>query len=91
MPELRIEYWPVSRLRPYEKNPRRNDAVVPKMVEVLREFGFRIPILARSDGEVIDGHLRLKAALQMGWESVPVSRLVPYAGNPRKNDAGVGA
>ena len=73
MPELRIEYWPVSRLRPYEKNPRRNDAVVPKMVEVLQEFGFRIPILAKSDGEVIDGHLRLKAALQMGWESVPVT------------------
>jgi hypothetical protein len=73
MPELRIEYWPVSRLRPYEKNPRRNDAVVPKMVEVLQEFGFRIPILAKSDGEVIDGHLRLKAALQMGWETVPVT------------------
>jgi DNA modification methylase len=73
MPELRIEYWPVSRLRPYEKNPRRNDAVVPKMVEVLREFGFRIPILAKSDGAVIDGHLRLKAALQMGWETVPVT------------------
>jgi ParB-like chromosome segregation protein Spo0J len=27
----------------------------------IREFGFEIPVLARSDGEVVDGHLRLKA------------------------------
>jgi DNA modification methylase len=42
------------------------------MVQALKEFGFRIPILARGDGEVIDGHLRLKAALEMGLETVPV-------------------
>jgi DNA modification methylase len=70
---MEIEQWPIERLRPYARNPRKNDAVVPKMVEVLREFGFRIPILAKSDGEVIDGHLRLKAALQMGWKTVPVT------------------
>jgi DNA modification methylase len=72
MPELHIEYWPVSRLVPYAGNPRKNDVAVPRMVEALREFGFRIPILAKSDGGVIDGHLRLKAALEMGLESVPV-------------------
>jgi ParB-like chromosome segregation protein Spo0J len=32
------------------------------MCSSIREFGFKIPVLARSDGEVIDGHLRLKAA-----------------------------
>jgi ParB-like chromosome segregation protein Spo0J len=29
----------------------------------IREFGSAVPILAKSDGEVIDGHLRLKGAL----------------------------
>ncbi|MDR2891616.1 MAG: ParB N-terminal domain-containing protein [Deltaproteobacteria bacterium] len=72
MSDLHVENWPVERLRPYAKNPRKNDAAVPRMVEALREFGFRIPILAKNDGEVIDGHLRLKAALDMGLESVPV-------------------
>src|SRR3954467_14348464 len=38
----------------------------------IREFGFKIPILARSDGEVVDGHLRLKAARQLGMAEVPV-------------------
>lgn len=72
MPELHIESWPVARLRPYENNPRKNDHAVPKMVEALRQFGFRVPILAKTDGEIIDGHLRYKAALAMGMEEVPV-------------------
>jgi DNA modification methylase len=42
------------------------------MIATFREFGFRAPLLARSDGELIDGHLRLKAALAMGMIEVPV-------------------
>lgn len=38
----------------------------------IREFGFKIPCLARSDGEVIDGHLRLKAARKLGITDIPV-------------------
>ena len=36
------------------------------MVASIQEFGFAIPALARSSGEVIDGHLRLKTARKMG-------------------------
>jgi ParB-like chromosome segregation protein Spo0J len=42
------------------------------MVASIREFGFKIPVLARSDGEVVDGHLRLKAARRLGITEVPV-------------------
>ncbi len=59
-------------LVPYDRNPRKNDHVVVKMMAAITEFGFRIPILARSDGEVIDGHLRLKAALRLNLATVPV-------------------
>jgi DNA modification methylase len=38
----------------------------------INEFGFKIPILARSNGEVVDGHLRLKAAQQLGMTELPV-------------------
>ena len=38
----------------------------------IREFGLKIPVLARSDGEVVDGHLRLKAARKLGITEVPV-------------------
>ncbi len=72
MTDLKIEHWPLSRLRPYEKNPRKNDHAVNRMVGVLKEFGFRVPVLAKSDGQLVDGHLRYKAALEMGLETVPV-------------------
>jgi DNA modification methylase len=61
-----IQTWPIERLVFYARNPRRNDAVVDRMCSSIREFGFKIPVLARSDGEVVDGHLRLKAARKLG-------------------------
>jgi len=67
-----IEYWPIERLVEYPRNPRKNDAAVDRMCGSIREFGFKIPILARSDGEVIDGHLRLKAARKLSLSEAPV-------------------
>jgi DNA modification methylase len=72
MNEIKFEHWPTSRLTPYARNPRKNDHVVDQMAAAITEFGFRIPIIARSTGEVVDGHLRLKAALRLGLEQVPV-------------------
>ena len=43
------------------------------MAAAIKEFGFRIPIVARSDGTIIDGHLRLKAAQRLGLTEVPVA------------------
>ncbi|GFR06977.1 parB domain-containing protein [Trichonephila clavata] len=69
---LAIHYYPTQNLVEYERNPRKNDDVVNRMCASIREFGFRIPIVAKSDGTVIDGHLRLKAARKLGMESIPV-------------------
>ena len=70
---LILETWPVDRLIPYARNPRKNDAAVDQMCGAIKEFGFRIPIVARSDGTVVDGHLRLKAAQRLGLTDVPVA------------------
>jgi hypothetical protein len=49
----------ITTLIPYPRNPRKNDAAVEeRMIASIREFGFKIPILIRSDGAVIEGHLR---------------------------------
>jgi ParB-like chromosome segregation protein Spo0J len=69
---LQIQTWPIDKLVFYARNPRRNDAAVDRMCASIREFGFKIPVLARSDGEVVDGHLRLKAARKLGITEVPV-------------------
>src|ERR1700732_736026 len=67
-----IELWPIDKLVAYANNPRKNDAAVDRMAASIREFGFKIPVLARSNGEVVDGHLRLKAARKLGMTEVPV-------------------
>jgi DNA modification methylase len=67
-----IELWPIDKLVFYARNPRKNDTAVDRMCSSIREFGFKIPVLARSDGEVVDGHLRLKAARKLGISEIPV-------------------
>ena len=67
-----LEEWKVSDLIEYARNPRKNDHAVDKVAAAIREFGFRVPILAKSDKTVVDGHLRLKAAKKLGLETVPV-------------------
>ena len=69
---LQIQIWLIERFVPYPRNPRKNDVAVDRMCDSIREFGFKVPILARGDGEVIDGHLRLKAARKLGLAELPV-------------------
>ena len=70
--ELTLEQWPIERLIDYARNPRKNDHAVEQMASVITEFGFRIPVVAKSTGELVDGHLRLKAARRLGLTTVPV-------------------
>ncbi len=69
---FQIEAWPIDRLVPYARNPRKHDHAVDRMCASIQEFGLKIPCLVRSDGEIVDGHLRLKAARKLGITEVPV-------------------
>jgi ParB-like chromosome segregation protein Spo0J len=69
---VQVEEWPIQKLREYGKNPKRNNHAIDRMVQSLQSYGFKIPILAVSSGEIIDGHLRYKAAKRIGLRSVPV-------------------
>jgi hypothetical protein len=59
-----IQTWPIERLVEYPRNPRKNDSAVDRMCGSIREFGFKIPCLVRSDGEIVDGHLLFHPAEQ---------------------------
>jgi len=69
---MEVQVWAIEKLIFYARNPRKNDKAVDRMVASLKEFGFKIPVLARSDGEVVDGVLRLKAARKLEIREVPV-------------------
>lgn len=72
MNEVRITYKPLSELKPYANNPRRNDDAVEAVAESIRQFGFKVPIVADRNGEIVAGHTRFKAAKRLGLEKVPV-------------------
>jgi DNA modification methylase len=66
----------IASLRPWVKNPRKNDHAVDQVVESIKRFGFGAPLVARkADRSIIAGHTRLKAALKLGLEVVPVRYL----------------
>ena len=62
----------LSWLKPYANNPRDNESAVEPVAKSIKEFGFKVPIVATSDGEIINGHTRFKASKRLGLEKVPV-------------------
>lgn len=69
---MKIELWPVEKLEAYQRDLKDREKALPKMVDALREWGFRIPLLVSGDGEIIDGKMRYLAAVQLGMTEVPV-------------------
>ncbi len=62
----------IKDVTPYENNPRLNDGAVDAVGKSLQEFGWRQPIVVDSEGVIIVGHTRWKAALKLGLKEVPV-------------------
>jgi DNA modification methylase len=69
---MQIKSRPIDSIRPYEHNPRINDAAVDAVAASIRAFGFRQPIVVDSNGVIVVGHTRYKAALKLGLKKVPV-------------------
>src|ERR1700683_2051823 len=69
---MEIVYRPIEWFKEYGRNPRKNDAVVDRLGAAIREFGFAVPMLCRSSGEIVDGHLRFKGAKKVGLAELPV-------------------
>ena len=66
-----IVMLPVSEVRPYEKNPRKNADAVKYVKASIEQFGFKIPIVIDSNRVIVCGHTRLMAAKSLGMSEVP--------------------
>lgn len=62
----------LSEIHPYSRNPRKNDEAVGPVAESIRQFGFKVPIVVDSNGVIVAGHTRYKAAKMLGLQTVPV-------------------
>lgn len=64
---------PITNLKPYAQNNRaHSNASIAQLKDAIGTFGFVVPILATSEGDIIAGHGRLEAAKALGLEAVPV-------------------
>lgn len=70
---MKVKEVPIGDVRPYPGNPRLNDGAVDAVAASLKEFGWQQPIVVDSDGTIVAGHTRYKAALALGMETVPVT------------------
>lgn len=69
---MEIKRVKLTEIRPYERNPRVNDHAVDAVAESIREFGWQQPIVVDSEGVIIAGHTRYKAAEKLKCMDVPV-------------------
>lgn len=68
---MQIKMMGLKDIKPYEKNPRRNDKSVDFVANSIKEFGFKVPIVIDKDGVIVCGHTRYKAAKKLKMQEVP--------------------
>ena len=61
----------LSEIHPYENNPRINDGAVQFVANSIHEFGFKVPIVIDTEGTIVCGHTRYKAAKKLKMDTVP--------------------
>ena len=69
---MNIQNVPISALKPYENNPRRNDdTAVDAVAKSIETFGFKVPLVIDKDNVIVCGHTRYKAAVKLELQAVP--------------------
>ena len=68
---MNVQEIKLKDIKPYEKNPRKNDQSVDKVVNSIKEFGFKVPIVIDKNNVIVCGHTRYKAAKKLGLKAVP--------------------
>lgn len=67
----RLVMLPIQDIRPYQRNPRKNDATVEKLVELIPKVGFNVPLVLDHDNIIVKGHSRWAAAIRLGMRELP--------------------
>lgn len=68
---MNIQEMDIKNLKPYEKNPRRNDDAVKYVMQSIKDFGFKVPIVIDKNNVIVTGHTRYKASIKLGLKKVP--------------------
>lgn len=75
--KLKVEYLPIEEIKPYENNAKiHTPEQIEQIKNSIKQFGMNDPIgIWSKDNIIIEGHGRLMALQELGYEEVPVIRL----------------
>ena len=59
--EMQLVTKKLSEIRPYERNPRRNDPAMASVMESIQQCTYVAPIVVDEDGVILAGHTRYRA------------------------------
>ena len=71
MDKLKIEYVDINNIKPYNKNPRKNEEAIPYVMESIKQFGFKNPVILDKDNVIVAGHTRIESAKRLGITEIP--------------------
>lgn len=75
MSEIKVENQivmrKISEIKPYMRNPRKNEKTVELLCKVIPKVGFNVPLVIDEKGVIVKGHARFNAAIRLGMEEVP--------------------
>ena len=64
----------ISEVKPYVRNPRKNDKTVNLLVEIIPKVGFNVPLVIDRNGIIVKGHARYAAAIRLGGSTLRRNR-----------------
>lgn len=69
--EDKIVMKKISEVKPYVRNPRKNDKTVELLCKVIPKVGFNVPLVIDENGIIVKGHARFTAAIRLGMQEIP--------------------
>lgn len=72
---MKIEEVRIDEISNHERNPKQHpDKQIRLLEESIKRFGWTNPVILDKDGRILAGHARVKAAIEMGQDSIPCIR-----------------
>ena len=65
---MKLQKLKLTEIKPYENNPRKNDAAVNAVAESIRQCTYITPIIVDENHVIIAGHTRYKAIVALGMD-----------------------
>ena len=67
----KIVMLPVSDIKPYHRNVRKNCETIDRLCLLVPKVGFNVPLVLDRNNVIVKGHTRWAVAIRLGMEKIP--------------------